>query len=321
MSSSSPSSSATSRPRTSVRVVSVIAVLLGAAACSSGGNDTTATAGSTATTETATGDPVDDGSETEGPDDPGTTVGPPTTATTAPPPPPPPAPPVEVGALQSGVEGARTLALQERLHQLRFDPGEVDGRFGLKTTMAVWAFQALAGLPRDGIVTLELELRIASAAPATMMRPDLGPTHTEVDLDRQVLTVWGDGRLELVTHVSSGSGVAYCERGRCGDAVTPLGDHRYQRRIVGERRAPLGILYDPVYFKGGIAVHGAPSVPVRPASHGCVRIPLHISDDFQGLVADGEAIAVFRGGVGPSAVVPPPAGPAAPAPAGDENGG
>jgi len=204
---------------------------------------------------------------------------------------------------------------------LGFDLGELDGQFGQKTTMAVWAFQALHGLPTDGVVGPELEALIAAAPPIAMLRPDLGPTHTEVDLDRQVLLVWGDGKLEMVTHVSSGSGVAYCQEGRCGDAVTPIGDYRYLRRIEGPRYAPLGVLYNPVYFNGGIAVHGAPSVPNRPASHGCVRIPMHISDYFQALVADGEPIAVFRSGPGPAAPVAPPGAPPAPPPAGADNGG
>lgn len=227
----------------------------------------------------------------------------------------------EEGPLQAGSEGLRTQALQEHLDRLGFDPGEPDGRFGTKTTMAVWAFQALNGLPKDGIVTDAVEAQIAQAPPITMLRPDLGPTHTEVDLDKQVLLVWGDGQLELVTHVSSGSGVAYCENGHCGDAVTPVGDYVYERRIVGERHAPLGVLYSPVYFVGGIAVHGAPSVPNHPASHGCVRIPMHISTYFQDLVVDGEPIGVFRGGTGAAAPVAPPSGPAEEAPAGSENGG
>jgi len=34
----------------------------------------------------------------------------------------------------------------------------------------------------------------------------------------------------------------------------------------------LGVLYRPRFFVGGVAVHGAPSVPNYPASHGCVRV-------------------------------------------------
>jgi len=58
--------------------------------------------------------------------------------------------------------------------------------------------------------------------------------------------------------------------------------------------APLGKLYNPVYFVGGIAVHGAPSVPNRPASHGCVRIPMHIAEYFPTLVAKGDPVETFR---------------------------
>jgi hypothetical protein len=139
-----------------------------------------------------------------------------------------------------------------------------------------------------------------------MLRPDLGPTHTEVDLDRQVMLVFRDNQLQLVTHVSTGTGKNYCDNGHCGVAVTPPGEFHYQRRITGWRDAPLGRLYNPVYFNGGIAVHGAASVPDHPASHGCVRIPMHIAEYFQGLVANGEAISVFHGGSGAAATVAAP---------------
>lgn len=207
---------------------------------------------------------------------------------------------VETGDLQPGSVGLRTFALQKALKSLRYDPGEPDGKFGLKTTTAVWAYQALAGMRQDGVVNVLLEASILAAKPQPMLRPDLGPTHTEIDLDRQVLLVFRDNALQLVTHVSSGTGLRYCNKGTCGIAVTPVGDYRYQRRITGWRVAPLGRLYNPVYFNGGIAVHGAASVPATPASHGCVRIPMHIAEYFPGLVANGDAISVFRGGTGPA---------------------
>lgn len=318
------------RTRALVAPWAAAALLLVASACSGdAGDDTAATDGSTASTGSAGSDGGGEAT-TETTEAPATTEAttttteaPTTTTTTAP-------PSTEPELLQSGVEGPRTQKLQEDLKRLGFDPGDPDGQFGTKTTQAVWAFQALDGLAKDGVVSPQLADQIAAAPPIEMLRPDLGPTHTEVDLDRQVLLVWGDGALELVTHVSSGSGVAYCEQGSgpnatpgqeyCGDALTPEGDYRYQRRIEGERHAALGVLYSPVYFNGGIAVHGAPSVPDHPASHGCVRIPMHISAYFQSLVADGEPIAVFRGGTGPAAPVAP-GGPAAPPPDGAENGG
>jgi hypothetical protein len=127
-----------------------------------------------------------------------------------------------------------------------------------------------------------------------MLQPTLGPNHTEVDLTRQVILVWKDGRLALVSHVSSGSQVPYCEKGHCGNAVTPVGTYDYYRRVDGWRNGPLGRLYNPVYFVGGIAVHGAPSVPNHPASHGCVRIPMHIAEYFPTLVNDGDPVETFR---------------------------
>ena len=70
------------------------------------------------------------------------------------------------GPLQGGSVGVRTMALQTALAEQFYDPGEADGRFGVKTTMSVWAFQALFGMPRDGIVTPELEqLILARPAP------------------------------------------------------------------------------------------------------------------------------------------------------------
>ena len=68
----------------------------------------------------------------------------------------------------------------------------------------------------------------------------------------------------------------------------------FGRRVDGWREAPLGRLYNPVYFHEGYAVHGASSVHDHPASHGCVRIPMGIAAYFPSLVDTGETIEVFR---------------------------
>ena len=200
--------------------------------------------------------------------------------------------------LKSGSVGTRTKAVQQALKDQHYDPGEPDGKFGLKTTMSVWAFQKLHGLSADGVVGPETEALILAKPAQEMLRPNLGPTHTEVDLTRQVMIVWRDGAPTLITHVSTGSGVAYCEDTKvgenCGDALTPEGVYSFNRRVEGWREAPLGKLYNPVYFNGGIAVHGAASVPDHPASHGCVRIPMSIAEYFPTLVNTGDTIEVFR---------------------------
>ncbi len=217
-----------------------------------------------------------------------TTVPPPTTTT----PPPPPEP--EVGSLAAGSSGPRTEALQERLKALHFDPGPADGDFGTMTTMAVWAYQALHGHPMDGVVTPELEAEIMFAGPPAAGRPDGGPNRTEVDLAKQVLSVYRGGQLVLATHVSTGSGQDYCEDGICGTAITPTGTFAYNgRRYDGWHESYLGFMYNPIYFYGGYAVHGSTSVPAYPASHGCVRLPMHIAEYFPGLVNTGEPVYIF----------------------------
>jgi hypothetical protein len=48
---------------------------------------------------------------------------------------------------------------------------------------------------------------------------------------------------------------------------------------------PLGDMYNPVFFIGTeCAIHGATDVPLRPAPHGCVRIPVKTAGFFHTLV-------------------------------------
>jgi hypothetical protein len=54
-------------------------------------------------------------------------------------------------------------------------------------------------------------------------------------------------------------------------------------------------MWNPVYFNYGIAIHGALSVPLEPASHGCIRIPMFVSEYFQELAGDGDQVFVFDG--------------------------
>jgi lipoprotein-anchoring transpeptidase ErfK/SrfK len=64
------------------------------------------------------------------------------------------------------------------------------------------------------------------------------------------------------------------------------------RKINGPRRSPLGVLYYPNYYLSGIAIHGAPSVPAYPASHGCVRIPMFAAKQLQAMTPVGTTVIV-----------------------------
>jgi L,D-transpeptidase catalytic domain len=113
--------------------------------------------------------------------------------------------------------------------------------------------------------------------------------------------LYKDGGLLRILPISTGSGKKYCVDGQCARAVTPGGSFRVTRKILGLRVSRLGQLYNPLYFNGGIAIHGAPSVPAYPASHGCVRIPMAASRWFYDTVAAGTPVYVVGG---PKAAVP-----------------
>jgi lipoprotein-anchoring transpeptidase ErfK/SrfK len=63
--------------------------------------------------------------------------------------------------------------------------------------------------------------------------------------------------------------------------------------VDGFDSSPLGTLYRPMYFTGGYAVHGNPSVPAYPASHGCVRVPMWITDWLYDTNDYGETVYVY----------------------------
>lgn len=215
-------------------------------------------------------------------------------------------------ALKQGAKGPQVAEVQRRLAELKFDPGPADGTFGLATTYAVQGFQKLNGMAPDGQVGPKVLEALANPAPITPLIPNGGANRLEVDLKRQVLMLYKGGELRLVSHVSTGSGQTYCAEGDCNNkAITPIGAFRFSWRYPGWRQSRLGKLYNPVYFtNSGVAVHGATSVPTHPASHGCVRIPMHIAEYFPSLVKKGDAVYVTDG----RAIAAHPVAPTAPPP-------
>ncbi len=118
--------------------------------------------------------------------------------------------------------------------------------------------------------------------------------HIRVDLRRQVLSVVdASGNVLKVLPVSTGSGRWYTSEGERRRAVTPRGNFTVYRKIAGWRKSPLGLMYYPVYIVGGIAIHGSPSVPRSPASHGCVRIPMFAAKAFHDSTPVGTPVHVY----------------------------
>ncbi len=214
--------------------------------------------------------------------------------------------------LTFGMNDRSVAMLQTRLKALGFDPGEPDGVFGDATIRAVWAFEKLVlGTKRQdatGTVTPDAWDVMSAGIEVRPLRRGEGGTHVEVYLPEQVAVLFDGDRATLITHVSTGEGVEWCDevlidnddgtqtmKGICGRSITPGGVFHFERKVDGWRNAALGRLYNPVYFNYGLAIHGSSNVPNRPASHGCVRIPMHIAEYFPDRVNIGDTVYIFDG--------------------------
>jgi len=205
--------------------------------------------------------------------------------------------------LAAGTKSPAVTALEDRLATLRFNPGKPDGAYDSHLAMAVMAFQKQQRLPRTGRADLATLTKLAVAPLGTPMVATAEGTRVEIDLERQIGQFWKDGRLLRVVAVSTGNGARYCvskqKGGGCDTAITPGGSYRADRKIKGVRVSTLGSLYDPVYFFGGIAIHGSPSIPATAASHGCVRVPMWESGWVNKTVSVGDPVYIVGGKVAP----------------------
>jgi len=181
--------------------------------------------------------------------------------------------------LKVGSTGPAVLKLQQRLTALGYRPGSVDGHFGAATSSAVLAFQKRQGLARDGVAGTAV---LAALDDPTGAGPRSGgPTpRIEVDIARQIAFVILPGQPVVTLNVSTGSGKTYRKPGGGTDvADTPTGTFAIVSKVAANQKAPLGTLYYPMYFYKGWALHGSPSIPGYPASHGCVRMS-NVDDDW-----------------------------------------
>jgi peptidoglycan hydrolase-like protein with peptidoglycan-binding domain len=221
-----------------------------------------------------------------------------------------------------GNAGEDVQKVQQRLTELGFAPGPIDGVFGSGTQQAVWAYEKLVlKTPRaqaKGRVSNEMWQVMQDRITIPPRRPTkAGSTHVEIYVPEQVLIVFKDDVPALIAHISTGvqnpdgTPKKWCEivtydtdangeplaeprtRDECADAKTPGGVFRFTRRYEGKRVGPLGGMMNPVYFNYGIAVHGADTVPLEPASHGCVRMNQTVDKLFPPLVSKGDLVYVW----------------------------
>ena len=186
----------------------------------------------------------------------------------------------------------RMLEAESLLSQLGYWVVSIDGKSDASTKHAVTAFQKVEGLKRTGVLDNATLERMRSAQRPIAKYVDVA--HVEIDISRQVLFMVDDNG--VVTHVlpvSTGNNQKYFSEGKWEKAYTPRGRFKVQRQIKGVRKAPLGTIYYPSYFNGGIAIHGSNSIPAYAASHGCARIPRFAEKAMSGLVKIGMPVYVY----------------------------
>ena len=244
-------------------VAVTMTLVAGCGSDSDSGTDTAAPAPSSAPTpsDAPSSEPASPPSSTPPSDPPGDT---PTQAPTK---------PAKKDKLRNGAKGDEVKALQARLTELGYWNGSADGKFGGTTTQAVYALQKAAGVSRDGVVGTKTKKALEAGVRPKAKSKD--GYVIEIDKKKQLLMLVKDGEVQQTFNTSTGSGERYeTDSGGTAIASTPKGKFKISRQIDGWRHAPLGMLWRPKYFNGGIAVHGANSVPPYAASHGCARLSI-----------------------------------------------
>jgi lipoprotein-anchoring transpeptidase ErfK/SrfK len=96
-----------------------------------------------------------------------------------------------------------------------------------------------------------------------------------------------------VLPVSTGSGKPFIDQGQTSIAYTPRGRFIVYDKKIGWEKGEFRSMYYSNYISGGVAIHGYPSVPIQPASHGCIRIPIFAAREVSKLLKLGTIVLVY----------------------------
>lgn len=186
-------------------------------------------------------------------------------------------------SLTVGTRSPLVAELVRRLSALGYEvPGSTQN-FDYDVLESVYAFEKVENLDRTGVADATFWAHLDNPR-SPQPRYRLPGAHIEIDKAKQVLYVVRDGKVKLISPVST-AGLP----GR----FTPEGRFSIYRKVPGYDPSPLGILYKPMYFTGGYAIHGNPSVPPYPASHGCIRVPNFVIERLYVSEPYGETVYVY----------------------------
>ena len=178
-----------------------------------------------------------------------------------------------------GARGPIVRLLQSRLAALRYAVSR-SGSFDASTARAVVAYRKVRGMSRVAVASRRVVRGLLARRGSFRPKYPGHGKHVEVDLSRQVLALVRGRRVDRIYGVSSGK----------ASTPTVLGRFRVYSKTIGTNS--LGMV-DSSYFIGGYAVHGYPSVPTFPASHGCVRVPIPNARSIYNWLRLGDRVDVY----------------------------
>ena len=180
---------------------------------------------------------------------------------------------------------------EQRLADMGYWTGVVDGVFDPATRSALIAFQKGEGRPITGKLSLEEIEAIRTSTSPKAREPGYG--HVEVDVEHQVLLIVNEEGGVSILPVATGTDKPFVYDGQTSIAYTPRGRFLVYEKGVGWENNVPGSMYYPNYISGGIAIHGSYNVPMQPASHGCIRIPVFAAREVSKLLKLGTIVLVY----------------------------
>ena len=178
-----------------------------------------------------------------------------------------------------GSRGPVVRLLQSQLAKLGYVVGR-PGLYDARTARAVLVFRKITGMRRTTIASGDVFRRLAAGRGGFHVRFPSHGKHVEADLSRQVIALIRNGKAERIYPVSSGK----------PSTPTIRGHFRVYLKAPGTNAKGM---YMSSYFIRGYAIHGYPSVPVFPASHGCLRVPNTEAVSIFNWLSPGDIVDVY----------------------------
>lgn len=192
-------------------------------------------------------------------------------------------------AMEPVPAGRDVALLQQRLKELQYYQGPVDGEYKTATVEAVKEFQLSRGLNPDGVVEESVwrELDEAQSVIGTQSEtpPPPGEVSIVVDTYRRKLTVMSDGEPYKQYPVATGK----------YETPTPIGTFKVLRKAMNWGTG-FGTRWIGLTVPWGIyGIHGTnkPHAIGSYASHGCIRMNNHNVEEIYPWVKPGTMVTII----------------------------